>query len=89
MVIYLLKIALNSLCLLARVPGLALSTFLHVRSRPNFLTFQSSDVPSLPNIPPFPLSANSLRINTYKCLSKQTTLTSFGIHTYEKGGGEG
>src|ERR1700722_7054720 len=33
--------------------------------------------------------AKSFRINTYKTLSKQTTLTSFGIYTYEKGRGRG
>src|SRR5580704_896506 len=34
-------------------------------------------------------SAKAFRINTCKTLSKQTTLTSFGIHTYEKGRGRG
>src|SRR6266852_3244100 len=32
-------------------------------------------------------SINSFRMNTYKSLSKQTTLTPFRINTYEKQGG--
>ena len=34
-------------------------------------------------------STKSFRINTYKTLSKQMTLTCLRIHTYKKGQGEG
>src|ERR1700674_1235727 len=37
----------------------------------------------------FPLSPNPFRINTYKSVTKQTTLTCFRINTYEKHRGEG
>ena len=39
--------------------------------------------------PLFPPSPTTFRINTCKSVSKQTTLTSFRINTYEKKGGGG
>jgi hypothetical protein len=50
---------------------------------PKFFAFTQSDGRD------GPLPLNTFRINTCKSVSKQTTLTSFGINTYEKPGGGG
>ena len=55
-----------------------------------WVRFRSSPLPHLRPLlrsPPFRVS--TFRINTSKSVSKQTTLTSFRMNTYEKPGGRG